>query len=103
MLRLVPQAFFETNVQIPVPGQEKDEVIRVSFKYLDKDKLRAFLESLEGREDADALAEIVVGWKDVDEIYSHGNLGALLKAYPMAALSFFEAFQKEAFKAKSGN
>lgn len=103
MLRLVPSATFETSVSIPVPGQKEDATIRVSFKYLGKDKLRVFLESLEGREDVDALAEIVDGWKDVDQPYSRDNLAALLTAYPMAALSFFEAFQKEVFKAKAGN
>lgn len=105
MLKLVPDASFEVPVQIPVPGKDKDVVIRVKFKYLDRDELKDYLDSLsaEGKRDDDALGEIVLGWKGVDAEYSEDNLRVLLRKYPMAAASFFTAFQKEALKAKAGN
>lgn len=105
MLQLVPDASFEVPVHIPVPGKDKDTVIRVKFKYLDRDELREYLDSLsaEGKRDDDALLEIVVGWKGVSAEFSEENLRILLRKYPMAAAAFFNAFQKEALKAKAGN
>ena len=105
MLKLVPEASFETPVSIPVPGKDKDTVIRVKFKYLDRDELKEYFDSLttEGIKDEDALGEIVLGWKGVDAEFSQENLATLLRKYPRAAEAFFTAFQKEALKAKVGN
>ncbi len=105
MLQLVPDASFEVPVHIPVPGKDKDTIIRVKFKYLDREELKDYLESLgqEGKKDDDALLEIVIGWKGVSAEFSEENLRTLLRKYPMAAASFFTSFQKEALKAKAGN
>lgn len=103
MLKLVPEASFAAKAYIPIPGQEKDAVITVRFKFLEKEALQTYFESLAGREDGDALTEIVVGWEGVDKPFSAENLRTLLAGYPMAALAFFEAFRSEILKAKSGN
>ena len=103
MLKLVPEATFKIPVSVPVPGQEADTTIKVSFAFLDKETLHAYLISLDEREDAESLAEIVRGWEGVDTPYSTDNLAQLLKAYPMAAVSFFQAFRNEILKAKQGN
>lgn len=111
MLKLVPNATFPAKVTIPVPGEEKDKVIKVHFKFLQKEELNVYLKSLEDRSDLDALKEVTKGWetKDgegyegVDTEFNESNLAALLNAYVMAPLAFFEAFRDELTKAKQGN
>lgn len=111
MLKLVPNPTFATKVTIPVPGEDKDKVIKVHFQFLNKEELNTYLSSLESRSDQDSLEQIVKGWetKDgegyegVDAEFNKENLAALLSAYVMAPLAFFEAFRDEITKAKKGN
>lgn len=116
MLKLVPNPFFRANANIEVAGEPKAKVVRIHYKYLEKERLQEYLKSLPERSDEDSLKEIVVGWETADGVTSEGesyegievefseeNLKALLSAYPMAPLGLFTSFQAEVFKAKVGN
>jgi hypothetical protein len=58
---------------------------------------------LEGKSDAEALAEIVSDWSGVDEKFSRDALGVLLDNYPAAAGELFDAFRKELLEARAKN
>lgn len=103
MFKIQPKPTFWSKVQISIPGQPTPAQIDAEYKHLTRDELREFFEHLEGKKDADALGEIVVGWKGVDVDFDAGALEELLNNYPSAALAFFEAFRREALEAKAKN
>lgn len=103
MFKLQPNPTFWARAEISVAGEAKPAQIEAEFKHLGREALRGYFEALEGKSDLDALAEILVGWKGVDEPYSAAALEVLLDNYPSAALGFFEAFRREALGAKAKN
>lgn len=103
MFKPQPNPTFEAVVGLSVAGQEKLEDIKVEFKYLNKPALSAFFGAIGGKTDAEALAEIIVGWNIKDYPYSEQNLADLLDNYPAAAKEFFETFRKELMESKRKN
>lgn len=103
MFKLQPNPTFTARAEISVAGEAKPAQIEAEFKHLGREALRAYFEALDGKSDLDALAEILVGWKGVDEPYSVAALEVLLDNYPSAALGFFDAFRREALGAKAKN
>lgn len=96
MFALQPKPTFEADVFIPVPGGEKAKVT-VIFKHKGKKALAAYFDSLTSadseRSDADALDELIDGWKGVDEKYSKEKLELMLDNYPGSAAALFEAYR----------
>lgn len=103
MFRLQPKPTFWAKVPVPVAGTPKPVLVDIEFKHLGRDALRDYIASLDGREDQESLAEIVMGWKDVDEEFSEESLQKLLNNYPGAALSMVKTFVAEALEAKDKN
>lgn len=103
MFKLQPKPTFWAKVPISIAGAPKPSPLDIEFKYLDRDELRKYIASLDGREDDESLAEIVMGWKDVDDEFSPDALKRLLKNYPSAALSMVKTFVAEALEAKTKN
>src|SRR5690606_16773986 len=91
---------FWSKVPVGIPGVEKPAMLNIEFKHKTRDELKDFCLKLKEREDAESLKEIVVGWKDVDEEYSHDTLDTLLDNFPSASLSMIETYIKEAVEAK---
>jgi hypothetical protein len=102
-LKLQPAPVFSCAVPITVPGQEARAIVNITFKHLAKSALREFFSGLEGKSDAEALAEIVSDWSGVDEKFSRDALGVLLDNYPAAAGELFDAFRKELLEARAKN
>lgn len=103
MFKLQPKSTFWAKVHVSVAGEAKPEQIEMEFKYLGRDALKEYFQSLEGKTDSDALGEIVLNWRLVDAEYSPENLAILLNNYPGAALSVFETFRREVMEAKTKN
>lgn len=102
MFKIVPKATFGVDVSISVPGAAP-AVVRVEFKHLPKSALPGYFSGLQGKTDAEALAEIVVGWEGVDVPYSPQALATLVDNYPAAAAELFEAFRSELMEARRKN
>ena len=102
MFKLQPDATFTATADIPVAGQGT-KPLTLEFKYHDRAALAHFLETIAGRKDDEILAEIVIGWKDVDTDFTAGALGQLLKAYPGAAGAIVRKFLEEASGARAKN
>lgn len=103
MFKLQPNPTFKAMVAIAIAGQDKPAEIEVEFKYLGRAAVRAFFDGLDGKSEAEALAEIVVGWSGVDAPYGQQALATLLDNYPTAAFDFFEAFRRELLEARRKN
>jgi hypothetical protein len=103
MFKLQPNPTFKSKVGISIAGALRPADIEVEFKYLSKEKVREYFDRLQGKTDAEALAEIIVGWSGVDEAYSDVALEMLVDNYPAAAADLFETFRKELLEAKRKN
>lgn len=105
MFKLQPNPTFSAKVPLSIPGQAKPAEIEVEFKFLTRKKVAEFYERLrtESKEDADALAEIIVGWKGIDEAYSPEALAMLLDNYPAASRDLFASFNRELMESRQKN
>lgn len=103
MFKLQPKPTFKARVPITVPGETKPAEIEVEFKHMSLEQVRAFFEGLVGKQDADALGEIVVGWSGVDAAFDAEALATLLNNYPSTAAAMFETFRRELFEARRKN
>lgn len=103
MFKITPNPTFTIKVSLSVPGETKPSAVDVEFKHLSRKALKTYFETLEGKEDADALAEIIVGWKGMDVPFGKESLDALVDNYPAAAGEIFEAFRRELMEARTKN
>lgn len=102
MFKIDPDPTFETPVKIHVPGKG-DGVIHVSFRYLDAKARGAYIQALGNKTNAEALAEVITGWREIDAPYSIENLEKLLNRYDTAATAMFDAFFRESRGAPEKN
>ena len=104
MFKIQPNPTFTAKVGISVPGTAKPAEIEVEFKFLKRSAVKEFWDTLTGdRKDAEALAEVIVGWKGVDQPYSPAALETLLDNYPAAARDLFNAFSNELMASRQKN
>ena len=103
MLKLTPDPQFKAKVAITVPGQDAPARITVTYKYMTKSQAEAWSRGLEGKSDADALADVVLGWEGVDAPYSRESLDQLLDADPAAGLELLVAFRKNLLESRQKN
>ena len=98
MLKLQPKATFWMTVSIPVPGDSKEEEIKVEVAYTGRKALvsGSLFEDVKHEEDPDvALAhKLVKGWKLVDSEFNTENLGTFLEAYSAAAPRIVSAYME---------
>lgn len=100
--KLQPKPIFTTDVLIPVPG-DAPQKLNVQFLHKRKKDLDAWAESIkEGRDQGEALLEVMEGW-DADGDYSHGSLTNLLEDYPGAGLALQMAYYQESIGAERKN
>ena len=103
MFKITPKPTFRATVPLSVPGSDKPAAIGVDFRHLSKSALRDYFAGLEGKSDAEALAEVITGWEGVDVPFSADALAQLLDNYPAAAGELFEAFRRELLEARAKN
>lgn len=94
LFRLEPNPTFWAPVEIHVPGQGKGR-IEVEYRYPDASARKAWVDSLPGRTNHEALSDIVTNWREIDAPFSPENLQRLLDHYATAATALFEAYFAE--------
>lgn len=102
MFKLQPKPTFWAKVPIPIAGNPRPAQLDIEFKHLETEDLKEYLTGLSGREDADAMGDIVCGWKGVDESFSPDALAKLLSNYTGAASSLMNVYIEESTGAKDG-
>lgn len=103
MFKLQAEPTFWAKAPISVPGQAAPVPLDVEYRWLGREQLRAFLDTLAERSDIDLLGEIVVGWKGVDAPFSVDALARLIDQYPRAADAIFDTWRSELLEAKAKN
>lgn len=95
---------FTVDVVISVPGKAVGPKLETEFKYLGRTALKQFWAELgSGKSDAEALAEIIVGFKGYEKPYSREVLEEVLETYPASAFDFFATFRRELMESKQKN
>ena len=106
MFVLKPKPTFEAEVLIPIPGGDTGK-LTLEFKHMGVKALQAFYASLgtgdNVRKDADALLDLVNGWKGADGPFSAEALEALLDDFPGSAKVIFDTYSKALFEGKRKN
>lgn len=103
MFKLQHNPTFKARVPITVPGQDRPAYVEMEFRHMTRDGVKEFFETLPGKDDVDAIGQIVVGWTGVDQAFSQEALAMLLNNYPSTAGAIFKVFSSELFEARSKN
>jgi hypothetical protein len=102
MFKLIPNPTFETDVEIPTPGQPNG-VIKFKFRYKDVDELAEFSKRLGELGDVDSIVEVTESWSGVDTEFSKNAVEMLLKKYSGSAVPIMKKYFDELTKARRGN
>lgn len=93
MFKLDPNPTFWTDVSFRVPGGTGK--FDIHFKHLPKEEREEYINSLPGKTNLDALAELIVSWRDVSVDYNRDNLERLLNEYPDAVRAITTRYWEE--------
>ena len=103
MLTIKAPETFAAKVTI-TDASGKGHEVEFTFKHKTLDELQAFLYGEhEGRTDAQALGEIVIGWSGVDAPFSPEALATLLQNYGGSAVTIATAYRDALTGARTKN
>ncbi|WP_081471310.1 phage tail assembly chaperone [Methyloversatilis universalis] len=98
MIRLCPAPTFKVDVLLTVPGEEQPGKLELTVRWKSREERVKWIESAQGRTDADALAEVVTDWGGpVDEAgqpvpFSVEAFKQLVNGYDQAGKEILEAY-----------
>ncbi len=99
MFKIAAQPTFTCKVNFPVPGNRAYPV-ELEFKHLTKSGVKEFFSNVSGKDDAEAISEILVNWKGFDLDYNRESLDKLLEVFPSAAAEILGFFSAELLNAR---
>ena len=103
MLKIQTPPTLKVKVGISIAGQDKPEEITAEYRYLKKREHVTYLRGIGDKPVHESLAEIMVGWGEVDAPFSAENLATFIDNHPPAARELFDAFTKALSEAKAKN
>lgn len=109
MFRINPAPTFRAKVPLTVPGEDKRGLVEFVFRHKTRQQFAAWWEAIEGRKDADILADVVAGWEDViDEQgepvpYSPEALALLIDRFPASAAEILLAYRRGLWESREKN
>lgn len=109
MFKITPKPTFCTDAELHVPGEELPGKIKVTFKYLTQDELKAWQEKHGNSSVAEALQEVIAGWDGVEDEsgnqvpFSADSLKQLMANYQTAGADLTSAFLRELLGARRKN
>lgn len=92
MLKIIPDPTFTAPVKLTIPGQDVPGEVSLTFAYLSRTQLAAFIDLSKERSDAESLRALIVGWDGIDVAYDPEQLDRLLDHYPAASKEIFNAY-----------
>lgn len=107
--RINPAPTFRVKVPLTVPGAEARGVVEIEFRHKGRQAFAAWWQSIDGRTDAEILADVIAGWSDVIDdrgdpvAYSPEALALLIDRFPTAALELQGAYRKALWEAREKN
>lgn len=102
LFRVKANPTFVATVDIPVAGEDF-KALQLEMRHRRKRDLQAFLESLATLTQDQAVAGIVVGWRNVDTPFSADALADFLEEYPLAGAAIVDRYVRETAEAKRKN
>lgn len=84
---------FKAKVAIPVPGGNSVNV-EMTFKHRKRSDLKTFIESRDGKSDAESFLDMVEGW-ELEDAFNEESVELLLQNYQGAALQTYMVYMQE--------
>lgn len=109
MFKINPNPTFSKVVKITQPGSDEPALLNLTFAHKGRDELKQWSEALKGRNDEDALPDIVVGWDDVVDAngvpvaFSKEALATVLKGYQSSATEIYQAYFSAVYESRQKN
>lgn len=109
MIKLVPDPTFDTVVRLTVPGHPEPIEVPMTFRYMSVKRCAEWFKSNAEKPAAEALAEIVQGWRGVmgedgkEVAFSADALADLVGNYAPAANEILRAWQLELTESRVKN
>jgi len=111
MIKLAPSPIFTLKLVLRPPGESKGHPFELTCRHLGRARLAEWSARAmaAGADDLASLLEVVTGWKgvaDADGVeapFTPEAFGALLDAYPGAALMIFGDYLRELSEARVKN
>lgn len=109
MFKINPAPTFRARVPLSVPGADSAVTVEFEFKHKGRTALAVWWKSVDGRKDAEILAEIIASWKGpIDDKgepvqFSVEALSQVLDNYPASAAEILTAYEKELWKSREKN
>jgi hypothetical protein len=100
--KLQPSPTFWATVPVRLPGGELAD-LQLEFRHRSRTAMAALFDTAAGRTDEDVIADVVAGWRDVDEAFSPEAVRTLVDNYPGVAGQIVEAYVRELVQARRGN
>lgn len=107
--RIVPSPTFRVKVPLTVPGADTRGVIDVEYRHKGRQEFAAWWDAIDGRTDAEVLADVITGWSDVIDAdgnpvaYTPEALALLIDRFPASAVELLGAYRKGLFEAREKN
>jgi len=98
---LNPSPTFKAAVSIPVPGGRAVD-IEFTFKHRTREEFKEFMDSMDSREDADLLMDVVCGW-DLDDPFNTENIEKLTQNYLGSGHAIVEKYINELTRVRVKN
>lgn len=95
MLKINPNPQFSVDVKLTEPGTENPAIVKIIFRYKNRDEMIDFSERTKGKPIEDVLCEIIHGWEGIDADCNAENIAMLAKNYIPAGLEILNAYYKE--------
>ncbi|HEY1138774.1 MAG TPA: phage tail assembly chaperone [Lysobacter sp.] len=99
-LKLNPDPTFKAKVAVPVPGGSAD--IECTFKYRDRDQMKAWIDETAESADVDVLMDSLVAW-DLEDTFDRDNVERLCTKFPGAAREIVHRYLRELSGIRQGN
>lgn len=109
MFKLCPVPEFTADVPLTRPGEPQPVTVRMRFRHKSRKAFKAWLASASGREDADYLLEVLVGWEGLGDAegqpleFSRDALAQLLDLFPASGQEIFQAYGRALHESRTGN
>lgn len=102
-LKINPDPQFTTEVGISVPGVKEPVMVKITYKYKDRDEYLAYMEERKEMPIVEMLPDLITDWEGFDEKFSAEALTCVLKKYPATSQDMFNVYTKELFASKVKN
>lgn len=101
--KINPNPTFTADVKLTEPGKVDPTVVKMTFRYKNRDDIVEFGKSIEDKPFAEILPDIIVGWEGIDVDCTPENIALLVKNYTPAGWEILNAYYGELSASRAKN